>query len=105
MGMSERDKRKYKRLPVAFDVETQLNGERPLSERRISRLCSNENPIGPSPMARREIEAALQSLNYYPDRTSAPSEALLASALGVNPKQVVVTPGSFALLGLLTHSL
>jgi histidinol-phosphate aminotransferase len=40
---------------------------RELGLKRIVKLASNENPLGPSPKALEEMQKHLQSLHYYPD--------------------------------------
>jgi histidinol-phosphate aminotransferase len=63
----------------------------------LIRLSANENPYGPSPSARRAIQAALGDGNRYA-RNIAELEALIAQREGLTPAHVVLTPGSQALL-------
>jgi hypothetical protein len=64
------------------------------------RLNANENPCGPSPAARRAIQAALGDGNRYA-RNAADLEALIARREGLTPAHVILTPGSQALRALL----
>src|ERR1700681_615545 len=34
---------------------------------RVAKLASNENPLGPSPLAVQAISRSLEGLNYYPN--------------------------------------
>jgi histidinol-phosphate aminotransferase len=60
----------------------------------VVKLASNEAPFGPLPAARAAIADAVAGLNRYPDdRGTALTEAL-ASALQVDPTQVLLGAGS-----------
>src|SRR4051794_16793728 len=64
-------------------------GEAP---RRAGKLSANESPLGPSPLARRAIAVVADEAHRY--ATSYVLQAQLASALGLDADQVVVTNGS-----------
>ncbi|MDY7077357.1 MAG: histidinol-phosphate transaminase [Chloroflexota bacterium] len=59
----------------------------------VTKLASNENPLGPSPKAVAAIEETLSRLNIYPDGQSYYLRHALAEHLGVEPEQVTVGNG------------
>lgn len=69
------------------------------------KLASNENPLGPSPMAVAAMGKALSGLNRYPDGAGYELTAQLAEALQVDPAQIVLGNGSDDLLALLARVL
>ena len=58
------------------------------------KLASNENPIGPSPMAIAAIKRALQDIHRYPDSKMTELRYKLARVLQVKPEQIVIGNGS-----------
>jgi len=64
------------------------------------KLASNENPFGPSPLALEAMRAALAKGNFYPDDNAGALREALAAKHGLQPDQVLVTPGSTGLLNL-----
>jgi histidinol-phosphate aminotransferase len=62
----------------------------------VIKLASNENPLGPSPLAVAAIEDALSKLNYYPDGQSYDLVRALAEHLGpgIQPEHVAVGNGA-----------
>ena len=60
----------------------------------VIKLASNENPLGPSPLAVKAIEAAARQVHLYPDGSSYHLIHRLASFLGVAPSEVFVGNGS-----------
>ena len=72
---------------------------------RLIRLDSNENPFGPSPLAIEAMRKAASSAHRYPDNDSARLRDRLAAQHGVEPKQLLVTAGSTAMLSLLCETL
>jgi histidinol-phosphate aminotransferase len=65
-----------------------------LSLREVSRLASNENPLGPSPKALRAFREAAAELNRYPDDTVLPLKEALARKHGLPLDHIVVGNGS-----------
>jgi histidinol-phosphate aminotransferase len=65
-----------------------------LSLREVSRLASNENPLGPSPRALEAYMEASHELNRYPDDTAGELKEALAARFGVGADHVVVGNGS-----------
>ena len=60
----------------------------------VIKLASNENPFGPSPLARAAMEKALGQLNLYPDGSAFYLKNRLAEHLGVMPSNLVLGNGS-----------
>ena len=57
--------------------------ERELGISNAIKMASNENPLGPSPHARKAAEAALAELARYPDGNGFALKQALARRLGV----------------------
>ena len=60
----------------------------------ITKLGSNENPLGASPKVIRAIRAALPKISLYPDGSSRELRQALADAHGLSADQVMVGNGS-----------
>jgi len=69
---------------------------------QILKLDANENPYGPSPLARRAL-ANLQYAHIYPDPESRALRRALAEFTGVPPENLLVGAGADELLDLLTR--
>lgn len=66
----------------------------------VLKLASNENPLGPSPLAVEAVHAALADSHIYPDMVSAELRGRLAAIRGLEPKQIIVGNGSDEILVL-----
>jgi len=75
--------------------------ERELGISEPVKLASNENPIGPSPMAIEAIRAALPELNRYPDGASFALRRKIAARHGVDENRIFPASGSVEVLHLL----
>src|SRR6266404_4518072 len=73
--------------------------ERKLS--RIIKLASNENPLGPSPLALAAMRKTAQNLFLYPDGASVSLRAALAKKAGLTSDRVIIGAGSDELIELL----
>ncbi|MHB9008860.1 MAG: histidinol-phosphate transaminase [Limisphaerales bacterium] len=71
----------------------------------IIKLASNENPLGPSPMALEAMHGALSQLHLYPDGNAFYLKQKLAASLGVEPANLVLGNGSNEVLELVGHAL
>ena len=68
--------------------------ERELGIRDAIKIASNENPLGPSPLALRAIAEALSKLNRYPDGDAFYLKHTLAERLNVKPANLIFGNGS-----------
>lgn len=80
----------------------ELQREFGLSE--IIKLASNENPLGPSPMAIAAIKGGLSDLARYPDGNGFALKQKLAKKLGVEPAQITLGNGSNDVLEVITRT-
>jgi histidinol-phosphate aminotransferase len=68
---------------------------------RISKLGSNENPLGPSPGVQAAIGRALGAVNIYPDPSGSDLRSAIARHLDVGADRIVLGNGSEDLLGVI----
>lgn len=64
------------------------------------KLASNENPLGPSPMAVEAAKKALRDSNRYPDGGAHVLRETLAARTGVSPDEIFVGLGSSEIIDL-----
>ena len=69
------------------------------------KLASNENSMGPSPLAIEAMREALTSLHQYPDGNAFYLKERLSKKMGVPANQLTVGNGSNELLELVGHAL
>jgi histidinol-phosphate aminotransferase len=79
--------------------------ERELGIRHSIKLASNENPLGPSPLALHAMQLALGKLNRYPDDTGLALAARIAEKLKVRPENIVLGNGSDDVISMLAKAL
>lgn len=79
---------------------SELARELGLNEAEIVKLASNENPLGPSPMALAAAQDALYDMALYPDGAGFALKAKLSARLGVAAKQIVLGNGSNDILDM-----
>jgi len=60
---------------------------------QVSKLGSNENPLGLSPLVRDALTQALDRIHHYPDGECTRLRALLAARLGLTPGQFLFANG------------
>jgi histidinol-phosphate aminotransferase len=75
--------------------------ERELGLSNVVKMASNENPLGPSPLAMEAIKDYLQKINYYPDGNSYYLKRSLAAKLGLKEENIVLGNGADELIVLL----
>lgn len=63
-----------------------------------ARLLANENPFGPSPMAKLAIMESVSLGNRYGHEDAARLKVILAEKEGVSPEQIILGPGSTDIL-------
>lgn len=78
--------------------------KRELGLKEIVKLASNENPLGPSPLAVRAIIEDLKNLNRYPDGNSYYLKEKLAKHLGVKRENIFLGLGSNEALDIIARA-
>ncbi len=81
---------------------------RPISEikrlyglNKVTKLASNENPLGASPMAKAAVKACAEDIFLYPDPDSFNLRTALAKYHGLLPQQFIFGTGSDGLIELI----
>ena len=72
---------------------------------KMIKLGSNENPLGPSPLALKAMDAAAHGVNLYPDTDMTALRERLAAQHRIAVNQIIVTAGSTNLLDILARTL
>ena len=67
--------------------------ERELGLSGVTKMASNENPLGPSKEVRQAIANALDKISYYPDANNYYLKKALADELEVKEEQIIVGSG------------
>ncbi|MFB5195849.1 histidinol-phosphate transaminase [Neobacillus sp. KR4-4] len=78
--------------------------QRELGLTRVIKLASNENPIGPSPIALEIISNSLCEFNRYPDAHAVELKTAIASKLSLTAEQLIVTNGADELITLISET-
>ncbi|HLO03390.1 MAG TPA: histidinol-phosphate transaminase [Symbiobacteriaceae bacterium] len=68
---------------------------------QVVKLASNENPLGPSPLAVVAMQEALASAHLYPEATAPLVRTALAQRFGLDPDWLLVGNGSDSIIRLL----
>ena len=76
--------------------------ERELGLTGVIKMASNENPLGPSPLAVEAMQEHLDKMHIYPDGNCFYLRQALASKLGIKPEQLIFGNGSDEILSFLT---
>ncbi|MDP2808316.1 MAG: histidinol-phosphate transaminase, partial [bacterium] len=71
---------------------------------QIIKLASNENPLGPSPLAVKALRKSLKEINLYPDDGCFALSKRLAAHLGVNEDQLIFGNGSVDVIEFITKT-
>jgi histidinol-phosphate aminotransferase len=71
---------------------------------RITKLASNENPLGPSPMAIREMTNVLWDVHRYPDMHAHQLKGALSDLYRLRPHNIVLGNGSEGIMGYLCRA-
>jgi histidinol-phosphate aminotransferase len=87
-------KDKIEDIPVYIPGKPIEEVQRMLGLKRVLKLASNENPIGPSPKAVAAIKAALKDMNRYPDASSWYLKAKIATKHKTGIDRIVCGNGS-----------
>ncbi len=75
-----------------------------IKKESIIKLASNENPLGPSPMAVEAIKKKLDSLNRYPDGSCFYLKQKLSNKLGIPADHIIIGNGSNELIELVVRT-
>jgi len=75
-----------------------------LDQGTITKLASNENPLGPSPKAMEAMRDALEKTHLYPDGSGFCLCNAVAAKLGLAPQNVILGNGSNEVLEFLGHA-
>jgi histidinol-phosphate aminotransferase len=75
-----------------------------LNVEAVIKLASNENPLGPSPLALAAMGRALKDLHFYPDGNSSYLKKALAQKLYVEPANLVLGNGSNEIIEFVGHA-
>ena len=78
--------------------------QREFNIRRVIKLASNENPLGPSPKAMAAIRGGLADLHRYPDASAHHLKAALAKHLHKTPAEIIVGNGSNEIIDMLIRT-
>ncbi|MDT8406845.1 MAG: histidinol-phosphate transaminase [Methylococcales bacterium] len=78
--------------------------QRELGLTRVSKLASNENPLGPGSKVLAAITQAAQNITRYPDGSGFALKAALASQCQLAPEQITLGNGSNELLELVART-
>jgi histidinol-phosphate aminotransferase len=78
--------------------------EREYGVRDVVKLASNENPLGPSPLAQKALARAGGKMHLYPDSSAFHLKRRLAAKHGVTPEEVFVASGSNEIIELLVRT-
>jgi histidinol-phosphate aminotransferase len=79
--------------------------ERELGIRGVIKMASNENPMGPSPLALEAATRALTRAHFYPVDDAFYLRRALAERLGVAPGALVFGAGSNQIIYMILHAL
>ena len=70
----------------------------------IIKLASNENPLGPSPLAVEAMREAIEKVHFYPDGGGFHLRNAIAQRFGLERENVVLGNGSNEIIELLFHT-
>lgn len=71
---------------------------------KISKLASNENPLGPSPFAIREMTNALWDVHRYPDMQAHQLKTSLSELYQLKPQNIILGNGSEGIMGYIVRA-
>jgi histidinol-phosphate aminotransferase len=78
--------------------------ERELGIKGSIKLASNENPLGPSPLAVKAIMDKVHTLNRYPDGSGFYLKQKLSEKFGLPPERIILGNGSNELIELIIRT-
>lgn len=98
-------------VPAYLDTLPSYKPGKPVRQAEVEsgvtciKMASNENPLGPSPLALEAIKRASCDVHFYPDNDLIELRGALAEINDLSPDQVMVTSGSSSFLDLLARTL
>lgn len=78
--------------------------QRELNLKKVIKLASNENPLGPSPRAVEAIKKFVRKVNYYPEENAFYLRAKLSEKLGVPGENIITGNGETELISMIARS-
>ncbi|GIK98893.1 MAG: histidinol-phosphate aminotransferase [Alphaproteobacteria bacterium] len=91
--------------PGILDIAPYVGGEAGLAgQKKVIRLASNENPLGPSPAAVEAYRGLATELHRYPDGGAQVLREAIGRRFGLDPARVVCGAGSDELIALLMRA-
>ncbi len=76
--------------------------KREMGVQDVVKMASNENPLGPSPLALEAIQEYLPQINYYPDGNSYYLKEALSERLALTPDNIIIGNGADELITLVS---
>jgi histidinol-phosphate aminotransferase len=77
--------------------------ERELGVKGAVKMASNENPLGPSPLAMNAVRDHLSKAHVYPESSAPELRSALAERFGVSADQVILGNGSDEIMEMCSH--
>ena len=71
---------------------------------KVSKLASNENPLGPSPKALKAMQEALSLTHFYPDQHSFNLKSKLAELYGLKKENIILGNGSEGIMSYIMRT-
>jgi len=75
-----------------------------LEKKEVIKLASNENPLGPSPLALKSITDNLDKIHLYPENDSQDLRISLSEKLGLNTNEIIIGRGSDEVIQILSKA-
>ncbi len=72
--------------------------------KRISKLASNENPLGPSPLAIEKMAQGLKNLHRYPDMHAFALKSALTDLYGLKRENIILGNGSEGIMSYIIRA-
>jgi histidinol-phosphate aminotransferase len=91
-------------LPVYSPGKSPEDVAREYGIRGCVKMASNENPLGPSPLAMEALARVLDSVHLYPDTACLRLREAIADKLGLGPENVLVGHGADEIFDLLAYA-
>ena len=78
--------------------------QREYNLKRVVKLASNENPLGPSPKAVAAVKSALKEMHRYPDGAAFHLKRALSKKLETQPQTLIIGNGSNELIDMVIRT-